>query len=484
MTSLFEDILIRLKIKDESGSWDKGLKGKLGALKATAGAVVTAVGAQTLAFSQSCVQAAIDAEKSWNAYTSALERAGMGSSEQISKMKSEIKDLANTLGRSVGDVRQAATDYMNYGLSAEEAMKGAAATSAIAAAKNVDYASAESMVMSALRGRAAQLKALGINIDDYKNKTTGAIDTTRLFNDILTKYNNSQSKYSNSAAAQQQRFANAWASFKTAVGQALLPLLEALTPIITQIANAMSNPVFASIVATILLIVSALTLLAGPIMTISGLMDIFGVSAISLGAILTALTGPVGIIVAAIVAVIAIFVLAYQNSEWFRKSVTQLGNNIIKIGQDIYNFFKWVGDCINNFIQTCQDAWNKLPEPLRNAIAGGGQLLSTILGGGAGGPGAGETYQGGAGGPGAGETYQGNKKYNTLQTVKTGNPHYNRVSNNQQHNTVNRNVTNHQHTYVLKEGAMRVDARNMTLNEAKQLVTAVFEDIPKKTQGR
>lgn len=480
MTSLFEDILIRLKIKDESGSWDKGLKGKLGALKATAGAVVTAVGAQTLAFSQSCVQAAIDAEKSWNAYTSALERAGMGSSEQISKMKSEIKDLANTLGRSVGDVRQAATDYMNYGLSAEEAMKGAAATSAIAAAKNVDYASAESMVMSALKGRAGQLKTLGINIDDYKDKTTGAIDTTRLFNDILTKYNNSQSKYSQSAAAQQQRFANAWGAFKTAVGQALLPILEAVTPLLIQLAKAMSNPIFASVVATILLIVGALTLLAGPIMTITGLMSIFGVESISLGAILTALTGPVGIVVAAILILIGIFVMAYQNSEGFRQSVNKLGQNLTKLGQDIYSFFKWVGDCVNNFVKTCQDAWNSLPEPLRNAIMGGSAILGTAMNNGMA---KNSSDQGGAGGPGAGETYQGNKK-NTLQTVRTGNPHYNRVSNNQQHNTVNRNVTNHQHTYVLKEGAMRVDARNMTLNEAKQLVTAVFEDIPKKTQGR
>jgi hypothetical protein len=480
MTSLFEDILIRLKIKDESGSWDKGFKGKLGALKATAGAVVTEIGAQTLAFSQSCVQAAIDAEKSWNAYTTALERAGMGSSEQIDKMKSEIKDLANTLGRSVGDVRTAATDYMNYGLSAEEAMKGAAATSAIAAAKNVDYASAESMVMSALKGRAAQLKALGINIDDYKDKTTGAIDTTRLFNDILTKYNNSQSKYSSSAAAQQQRFANAWASFKTAVGQALLPLLEALTPIITKIAQAMSNPVFASIVATILLIVSGLTLLAGPIMTISGLMDIFGISAAGLGGVLAALTGPVGIIVAAILVLVAIFAYAYETNEQFRQSVNQLGQNILKVGQDIYNFFKWVGDCINNFVKTCQDAWNSLPEPLRQAIIAGTSPLGLISEGVSAVSGSSDH---GAGGPGAGETYQGNKK-NTLQTVRTGNPHYSRVSNNHQHNTVNRNVTNHQHTYVLKEGAMRVDARNMTLTEAKQLVTAVFEDIPKKTQGK
>lgn len=480
MTSLFEDILIRLKIKDESGSWDKGFKGKLGALKATAGAVVTEIGAQTLAFSQSCVQAAIDAEKSWNAYTTALERAGIGSSEQIDKMKSKIKDLANTLGRSVGDVRTAATDYMNYGLSAEEAMKGAAATSAIAAAKNVDYASAESMVMSALKGRAAQLKSLGINIDDYKDKVTGAIDTTRLFNDILTKYNNSQSKYSSSAAAQQQRFANAWAAFKTAVGQALLPILEAVTPLLIQLAKAMSNPVFASVVATILLIVSALTLLAGPIMTITGLMEIFGVESLSLGGILAAMTGPVGIIVAAILILVGVFAYAYSTNEQFRQGVNRLGQNLIKVGQDIYGFFKWVGDCVNNFIKTCQDAWNMLPEPLRNAISSGGFMGTNTYNQ----ERAATNYgQGGAGGPGAGETYQGNKK-NTLQTVRTGNPHYNRVSNNHQHNTVNRNVTNHQHTYVLKEGAMRVDARNMTLTEAKQLVTAVFEDIPKKTQGK
>lgn len=271
MSSIVEDILIAIKTKFDSSGIDSA-SSKFQVFKAAAGAAVTAAGAQMLSFSKTCVDSAIQAEAGWNSYTTALERVGGTAGRNMSEVKSEITSLASELGRATGDVRQATTDFMNYGVSASEAMKGASAVSAIAAAKNMDYASSEQIVMSALKGRGAQLKTLGIDIDKYKDATTGAIDTTRLFADIQTKFGSSQAKYSKSAAANQQRLTNSMNAFKTAVGTALVPILQAVTPLIVQFANALSgNSWLTTIVAGVITLGGALSVLSGPIMTLQAL---------------------------------------------------------------------------------------------------------------------------------------------------------------------------------------------------------------------
>lgn len=272
MSSIVEDILIKVHTKDDTGEGLNSVKGKFNALKAATGVAITAMGSQMLSFSQTCINSAVAAEAGWNSYTTALERVGGTAGRNIGEIKSEVSSLASELGRATGDVRQAATDFMNYGTSAETAMKGAAAVSAIAAAKNMDYASSEQIVMSALKGRGAQLKTLGIDIDNYKDATTGAIDTTRLFADIQTKFGSSQDKYSKSAAANQQRLTNSMNAFKTAVGTALVPILQAVTPLIVQFANALaSNQGLASFVAYLTLAGGALSVLSGPLMTLQAI---------------------------------------------------------------------------------------------------------------------------------------------------------------------------------------------------------------------
>ena len=449
MASFWEDVLIRIKAQDNTKETFTGLKGKFAALKIGVGAAVTAMGSQMLQFSETCITSATQAEQGWNAYNSALERAGLTTSSQLSEMKTQLLSLANSLGRSTGDVRQAATDFMNYGTSAEEAMKGAAAVSAIAAAKNMDYASSESIIMSALKGRAAQLKTLGINIDDYKDATTGAIDTTKLFADITTKYGNNQAKYSKSAAAQQQRLTNSINAFKTAVGQALVPLLEAVTPLVVAFAKAMANPAIASFVAAIVGLIGGLSLLAGPLMAISGLMELFGLE-------FTIALGPVGLLVIAIAAIGTALVIAYKKVAWFRNGVNALWRTLKAVGQQIYNFFSgiagWMSKIgIGSFVGTVK-------------------TQSGAKGGGAGGKDAGSTYTGQQqilNRSGLLNSGFGNRQVRA-GTLTTGNPSYTQNSNTQTHNV------------VLQEGALQVDARNLTTHEAKQVVIGAFESITSK----
>ena len=452
MGNFYEEVLIRIHAQDDTSQAFSGLKGKIAALKIGIGAAVTAMGSQMLQFTETCVQSAMGAEQGWNAYNSALERAGLTTSSQTKEMKSKLLDLANSLGRSTGDVRQAATDFMNFGASVEDSMKGAAAVSAIAAAKNTDYASSENIIMSALKGRGAQLKTLGLNIDDYKDSTTGAINTTKLFADITEKYGSNQAKYSQSAAAQQERLTNSMNAFKTAIGQALLPIIEAVTPLITDLAKAMSNPVIASFAAAIVGIIGGLSVLAGPLMTINGLMELFGVE-------MTLSLGPIGLAIIAIVAIGTALYIAYKKVKWFRDGVNALWKYLQRVGQQIYTFFS----NISHWLGTLGLGGNIL-------FGGTVKTQTSKKGGGAGGKDAGSTYTGQQqtlNRSGLLNSGFGNRQVRA-GALTTGNPTYTQNSNSQSK------------TVVLHEGALQVDARNLTTHEAKQVVIGAFESITQK----
>lgn len=263
-----EEIMIRLTGQDNTGGMFSSVQSKLGAMKVAAGAAVTAASAGVLSFAKDSISTAIESEKGWNAFNTAVSRVGGNTNE----LRTKVTSLADSLHRSTADIRTAATDYMNFGADASTAMNGVAATSAMAAAKNIDFSTAESYVMSALKGRGAQLKTLGIDINNYKDSTTGAIDTTRLFNDVLAKFGSSQDLYNGSAAAQIQDYETGMARLKSAIGQGLLPVLQTFVPLLTTLTNAFANapgPV-KTVVSVLIGLGATLGVLAGPIMMIQG----------------------------------------------------------------------------------------------------------------------------------------------------------------------------------------------------------------------
>lgn len=489
MSSVTEDILIRVKSSFDGSGLDTA-RGKFNTLKAGVGVALSAMGAQMLGFTETCVNSAIQAEAGWNSYTSALARVGGTAGRSIGEIKSEVRGLADTLGRSTGDIRQAETDFMNYGVSVQEAMKGASAVSALAAAKNMDYASSEQTIMSALKGRGMQLKVLGIDIKDYKDATSGAIDTTRLFNDILAKYGSSQAAYSKSALANQQRLNNSLASFKTAVGTALVPILEAVTPLIVQFANALANNKgLTTFVALSMSVVGVLSLLSGPIALIESLTGATWLLTAAQTALNIVMSlNPYVLIAMAIIALIAVIVIAYYKVDWFRNGVNALGQKLLEIGQIIYNVFasipgiisSMIGGAIASATAVGQGIYNGVMNFVNGIISGIRNAFSRIASAIAGF--AGSVYNaakrigvsiwngikagagavgnwissvlGGAGGPEAGLTYNRN-------ITTPSNP------------PVNRNTT-HNKTIIAN---MTFDTRNLTTYEAKQVVIGALEDL-------
>ena len=489
MSSISEDILIRVKSFFDGSGLDTA-RTKFNGLKAGVGVALSAMGAQMLSFTETCVSSAIQAEAGWNSYTTALERVGGVAGRNIGEIKSEVRGLADTLGRSTGDIRRAATDFMNYGASAREAMRGASAVSALAAAKNMDYASSEQIVMSALKGRGGQLKSLGLDIKNYKDATSGAVDTTRLFNDILSRFGSAQDAYSRSALANQERLNNSLNSFKTALGTALVPILEAVTPLIIQFANALAdNKGLATFVALAMSVVGVLSLLSGPIALIESLTGATWLLTAAQTALnLVMSLNPYMLVTLALIALVAIVVTAYYKVDWFREGVNALGQKLLEITQIVYTVFasipgiisSMIGAAIssatslgqgiyngvisfvNNLIPGIRNAFSHIASTIKsfagtvyNAARNIGASIWNGIKAGAGAVGNWITsVLGGAGGLEAGLTYNRN-------LTTPSNPPVNKTTNTSK--TIIANMT--------------FDTRNLSTYEAKQVVIGALEDL-------
>ena len=192
------------------------------------------IGDKAKEISNQIVQSASDAEQGWIAFGNGLSNVNGGDLETA---KTGVRNLSNELGRSTGDVRQFETTMMNMGASVETAEAGVRAASAAAAGSGKDFATVQSAVVSAMKGRGAALKELGFNIDDYKDKETGAIDTARLYTDMQLKYANAQGQYANSFAANNQKLQNSLAGLRADLGQGAMSMENIFIPALTSAVN-------------------------------------------------------------------------------------------------------------------------------------------------------------------------------------------------------------------------------------------------------
>lgn len=113
----------------------------------------------------------------------------------------------------------------------------------------------------------------------------------------------------------------------------------------------------------------------GPILTLGGkFVSLIGTSIIpliaklvggtaQLGPVMTALTGPIGAVIAIVGALVGAFVLLWNNSETFRGSMTELGNKLVEI------FEKDIKPTIDNVKEILMKLWNDVLLPLVDFIA-------------------------------------------------------------------------------------------------------------------
>ena len=271
----YEDVLLRIRGDDQSGPAFNNAQKRAGALKTAIGGAVTAMSASMLGFARSAVDSAMAAEQEWNKFGNAVSNTGGNWDKQSDEIKNWVKEYSNSMGRSVSDTRAAMTTYMNMGMTLQESQQAMEATSNYAAQMGISQEQAAGQLQKAFMGNGKALKSLGLDIKNYKDETTGAIDKQRLMRDIMDRTKGSAEKYADSTAGKFQRLNNVMAGLKTDFGAAILDAITPLIPVVQgflDAINGLPGPVKTVGFAAIAL-GAGIGIIAGPLTSVIGLHD-------------------------------------------------------------------------------------------------------------------------------------------------------------------------------------------------------------------
>lgn len=195
----------------------------------------------------------------------------------------------------------------------------------------------------------------GANLLAVFNGIDGAIDQTAQNTDGLNQ------QIQKIDADPMVKLSEASSNVKTA----LAPALGMITDLVWNTANwAKNNP---QLTASIVAIVAAIGILAGLFVTltpaIAAVVELVGSAGLS--SALAALTGPIGITIAAIVLLVTAFVTAYTQSETFRDKVQAVFEKIKEVAM---NVFQVVASFIGEKIAQIKQFWNENGTQILQAV--------------------------------------------------------------------------------------------------------------------
>lgn len=289
----YEDILLRIRGQDNTGGAFGSAQQRVGALKTAVGGAVTAMSASMLSYAKSAVDSAITAENEWNKFGNAVKNSGGNWDQQSDEIKAWVKEYSNSMGRSVADTRAAMTTYMNMGMTLSESQTAMETTSNYAAQMGLSQEQAAGQLQKAFMGNGKALKSLGLDIKNYKDETTGAIDKQKLMRDIMDRTKGSAEKYADSTSGKFQRLNNVMAGLKTDFGAAILDAITPLIPVVQgflDAINGLPGPVKTVGFAAITL-GAGIGIIAGPLTSVLGLMEMFGITLPGISGLLGAVGG-------------------------------------------------------------------------------------------------------------------------------------------------------------------------------------------------
>ncbi|MBE0451836.1 MAG: phage tail tape measure protein, partial [Clostridia bacterium] len=188
------------------------------------------------------------------------------------------------------------------------------------------------------------------------------------------------------------------------VGDALAPVIDKVSGFIEKLADKLVNMddktlnlivvvgMLVAALAPVLIIVgkvaSGISALMGLFSTISGLFAATGAAAGTaaggagvLGTVLTALTGPVGIVIGLIAALTAVVVYLWKNNEEFREAVIAAWDKIKEAGVAVWGWLeKFFTEDIPTAISNAIDWFKQLPEKVQEFFSTLPEKIGFILG--------------------------------------------------------------------------------------------------------
>jgi len=314
-----------------------------------------------------------------------------------------VEDWSGSTLKSFGIAKGTALDMSSLfgdmgtsmGLSQEEAanmsMSLVGLAGDLSSFKNIGIEEAETALNGIFTGETESLKMLGVvmtdtNLQQYayskgiEKKTQDMTESEKVqlrYNFVLEKTKNAQGDFERTGAgtANQMRvFQESLKELGATMGQNILPVI---TPIITKLNEWVQafGKLDSGTQKTIIVIGAVLAAL-GPVLSIIGSVITVGGSLVTLfGSISTAiagaggamalLTGPVGIAIAAIAAIIAVGVLLYNNWDTIKTKASELWSSIMLTFENIKTSISSAWENVKTATLT---AWESLKSTISNGL--------------------------------------------------------------------------------------------------------------------
>ena len=372
----------------------------LGSKMKSFGDTVTNVGKKVSALS-AAVGSLFVAGTKYNAdierYTTAF-KTFLGSAEDAEKAVDAIKNQGQTSPFDTKELIQANQMLITTGESAEDSRKTISAladaialtggsndtlgrmASNLQQIKNVGKASAMDIRQFGMAG----IDIYGI-LADYTGKTTAEIKKMDITYEDLSaalqksasvggKYYGGQAEMANTLSGQVSKLKKTFQDLTGELSKSLYPTIKKITEKLQGLVDWFKGlndkqketitkiGLLITALGPALLIIGKLISFGGTIMSvlakISGLIAGLSIGTGALGGVLTALTGPIGIVIGVVAALAAGFALLWNKSETFRNSMIEVGQSMMKT----YN--EHIKPTIDNIKEIISMLWNDIIVPL------------------------------------------------------------------------------------------------------------------------
>lgn len=312
------------KAEKQTEDWGKSLK--------KTGAIMTGIGAGIVGALALSTKAAADEEAGIIRLQTSLNNVGISYNEVGASLEGWIDAQQQSTAFADDQQREALSSLVILTGDLTKAQGMLTTAMDLARWKNIDLGTASDILTKVYAGNMGALSRYGIVIKEGATATEALAEIQKLAADQAEAYGKS-------AAGQMELLQNNFGDVTETIGGALIPilsdLLKEVMPIIQSFKVwASENP---ELLKTIVIVVGAL----GGLMAVLGpiLMILPGIVAAlpMVGAALAALTGPVGWIIAAIAALIAIGILVVQNWDAIAAAAKDVWGGIVSFFKGVWN---------------------------------------------------------------------------------------------------------------------------------------------------
>jgi hypothetical protein len=324
-------------LKDAEGSaskWGSGLNKAAG----VAAVGLAAVGGLMV----SGAKAAAEDAQSQVILATALKNAAGASDKQIASTEEWISAQGRATGITDDELRPALANLVRATGDVGKAQKAATLAMDISTATGKDL---ESVSMALAKAYAGNTTSLGRLVPGLDKATLASKDMDAITAALAKQVGGSAAAAADTAAGQYKIFETQLAETKEGIGAALLPVLQQLTGIMQKVATWAANN---TKVLTVL--VGVFGSLAAIIVTVNAVTKAWAaIQAVVRGATLAwaaaqrllnlaLFSNPIGLVILAVVALVAVFVLAWKNSQTFRTIVTGAFNAVLAVVKAVWSW--------------------------------------------------------------------------------------------------------------------------------------------------